>query len=129
MAKKILFVLRISVLVIFCGLGIYFHFTDNRDGISLITLFFLFINLLLSVLRDNITKTEDKSEGNTKNRQPSKKEKIFDIAAIIILAIFILFSLLHRRLNINADFAYVFILPAIVVWGIVIEVVNYKRDR
>ncbi len=127
MVKKILLLFRIPYIVIFCGLVIYFHFADNWVGESLTLFSSMFINLLLSVLKDNITK--DESEGDTKNRQLSKKEKIFDIVSTIIVAILFLFCLLYQRLNINVDLLYVIVLPAIAIWVIISTVINYKRNR
>lgn len=127
MAKKILFVLRILVLIIFCGLVICFYFTDNYVGEAISLFSFMFISLLLSVIKDNMTKTEDGSEGNTKNKPLSRKQKISDIIFIILA----LFSLLCQFLNFDVDCPYVviFIISAIVILAIVSEIINYKRNR
>ena len=131
MAKKILFVLRILVLVIFCGLVLYFYFTDNYGGATITAVSFMFISLLLSVLKDNMTKSEDGSEGNTKNKPLSRKQKISDIILITIFIILALFSLLCQFLNFDVDYPYVviFIIPVIVILAIVSEIINYKRNR
>ena len=76
MRRKIFLESRILSLVVFCGLVICFYFTDNYVGEAISLFSFMFISLLLSVIKDNMTKTNDEADGNNKNRPMSKKEKI-----------------------------------------------------
>ena len=102
MSKKILLALRILSLVVFCGLVICFYFTDNYVGEAISLFSFMFISLLLSVIKDN--------NGNNKNRPMSKKEKIMSIINITFAVILILSGWLYRPLHISVDYLYMIIL-------------------
>ena len=128
MSKKLLLALRILSFVVFYGLVICFYFTDNYVGEAISLFSFMFISLLLSVIKDNMTKTKDEADGNNKNRPLSKKEKITGIVNSVVILIFILFSLLGRRLHISADYGYMIILPLVIVWAIINEVFRYKNE-
>ncbi|MBQ3184072.1 MAG: hypothetical protein IJB24_03830 [Clostridia bacterium] len=124
MSKKILLALRILSLVVFCGLVICFYFTDNYVGEAISLFSFMFISLLLSVIKDNMTKTKD---GNNKNRPMSKKEKIMSIINITFAVILILSGWLYRPLHISVDYLYMIILPLVVFGAIINEVISYKN--
>ncbi len=127
MSKKILLALRILSLIVFCGLVICFYFTDNYVGEAISLFSFMFISLLLSVIKDNMTKTKDEADGNNKNRPMSKKEKIMSIINITFAVILILSGWLYRPLHISVDYLYMIILPLVVFGAIINEVISYKN--